>query len=482
MNPISRGIRNAFRNSIRTSSIVLILGLSIGLALTMLIAQKAVDNKIKSVKSSIGNTISISPAGFSPGSQANNALTTDELNKVKSLSHVDSVTETLTDRQATTGSSTPMLGRFGDSADTSSQTTTSLNSPVTLNSDGPGRFFAGGNNGTSTDASTFSLPISFLGTNDPAHLDATAIKISSGKTLNGTSDANDALISQAMADKNGLKVGSTFSAYNSTLTVAGVFTASSDNRGADNTVVVSLPALQRLSGQASTVTSATATVDSLDNLSATTTAVKNALGSSADITSAEEQADNTVKPLNSVKRVSTFSLIGAVLAGAIIILLVMVMVVRERRKEIGVTKAIGASNARVIGEFAVEAMTLAIMGAVIGLIIGILGGQPVTKQLVDSSSQSSASTIQGPGGSTFSAQRNSASAAPVAVSGPDGGGGFRSFRRNAAVQGLTNVKAQIGPGVLLEGFGAAILIAALGSALASGMIAKIRPSEVLRSE
>jgi len=40
----------------------------------------------------------------------------------------------------------------------------------------------------------------------------------------------------------------------------------------------------------------------------------------------------------------------------------------------------------------VEALTLAILGAVIGLIIGVIGGQPVTKQLVDSSTQSSATT------------------------------------------------------------------------------------------
>lgn len=66
MNPVARGIRNAFRNGVRTASIVVILGLSIGLSLTMLVAQKAVDNKIKSVKSSIGNTISVSPAGFTP--------------------------------------------------------------------------------------------------------------------------------------------------------------------------------------------------------------------------------------------------------------------------------------------------------------------------------------------------------------------------------------------------------------------------------
>lgn len=474
MNPVSRGIRNAFRNGVRTSAIVIILGLSIGLALTMLIAQKAVDNKIASVKSSIGNTISISPAGFTPGSQSNNALTTTQLDKLKTISNITSVTSTLTDRQSTTGSSTPSFGRMGESSDTSAQTTTSLSSPVTIDANGP-RFMSGGSSSSDTGTTTtFSLPVSFLGTTDPSHINDNAITIKSGVNISGSSDTNDALISEAMATKNNLKVGDTFTAYNATLTVKGIFTTSTDNRGAENTVVVSLAALQRLSGQTDVITSATVTINSLDNLSAATTAVKSSIGSSADVTSAQEQADNTVAPLNSVKKVSTFSLIGAVLAGAIIILLVMVMVVRERKKEIGVAKAIGGSNPRIIGEFMIEAFTLAIMGAVIGLIIGVIGGQPVTKQLVSSSTSSSSTTVQGPGGRTFSVSERPA--------GGPGGGFGEGFRRNGTVRSFSNIKAQVGPSILLQGFGAAVLIAVLGSALAAGMIAKVRPSTIMRAD
>jgi ABC-type antimicrobial peptide transport system permease subunit len=61
--------------------------------------------------------------------------------------------------------------------------------------------------------------------------------------------------------------------------------------------------------------------------------------------------------------------------------------------------------------------------------------------------------------------------------------GFRRRLGNAAaVKGLSDIKAQIGPSILLEGFGAAVLIAVLGSALAAGMIAKVRPSTVMRAE
>jgi putative ABC transport system permease protein len=276
-----------------------------------------------------------------------------------------------------------------------------------------------------------------------------------------------------MATKNNLKVGDTFTAYNATLTVAGIF--KTDTESARGTVVLSLTALQRLSGQSGVVTNATVNVDSLDSLSSVTSAVKSTLGSDADVTSAQEEADNTVKPLNSVKTVSTFSLIGALVSGSVIILLTMIMVVRERKKEIGVVKAIGGSNLRIVSEFMIESLTLAILGAVIGLLIGVIGGQPVTKMLVNNSTDSSSSSnVQGPGGRTLSISKDSGSDRPM--------GTFRSIGNNSAVKGISNINAQIGWIILLEGFGAAVLISVVGSALAAGMIAKVRPSTVMRAE
>ena len=308
-------------------------------------------------------------------------------------------------------------------------------------------------------------------------VDSTAISVSSGATISGTSDTDTVLISEAMASKNNLKVGSTFTAYDTTLTVAGIFKTS--NRGAENTVVLSLAALQRLSNQTGVVTSAVATVDSLDNLSSATSAISSKLGSSADVTSAQTEADATVKPLNSVKTVTTFSLIGALVAGAVIILLVMVMIVRERKREIGVAKAIGGSNLRIATEFMVESVTLAILGAIIGLIIGVVGGQPVTKQLVTSSTSTTSTTQNaGPGMGGMSTSTTN-----MPPSGGPGAGGFgQGLRRNTAVRSFSDIKTEIGPGILMQGFGAALLIAVVGSGLAAIMISKVRPSTVMRTE
>ena len=467
MNVVTRGIRNAFRNVIRTFSLIVILGLSIGLSLTMLIAHQAVSSKIASVKSNIGNTVTITPSGFSGFSQVNNALTTTQLSKVATLPHVSKLTETVTDRLTTIGSSQPS---FGNNQASNSNNTTTLTSPVTFNVNrrGGGLFVAGGG-----DLPTnFTPPVTIVGTTDPSTVNGSALTIATGVTITGSQDSNTALVSSAMASKNNLKVGSTFTAYGTKLTVAGIFT--SNTQAANGTIVLSLPAVQRLSGQSGDVTSAVATVDSLDNLSSVTTTIKNTLGSSAaDVTSAQDQANLTVQPLNSVKNISLYSLVGAVIAGGTIILLTMVMIVRERRREIGVLKAIGGSNVNVMLQFMVEAVTLTVLAAGVGIVLGVIAGNPITHLLVTNSNTSSSQGVPGnPGGRV----------------GGGGGGGFRSFG-GAAGRGLgglrssvTNIHAAVGWSIILDGLIAALLIAVIGSSLASFFIAKIRPAEVMRIE
>lgn len=479
MNVITRGIRNAFRNATRTVSIVIILGLSIGLALTMLIARQAVGQKIDSVKSSVGNTITIAPAGFSNFSQANNALTTSQLAPINSLAHVSSVTETLTDRLTTIGSSQPSFGFGGQSQSTSSNNQTSLTSPVTIkpgNGGGSGGGYHVFVSGGGSLPANFSPPISIIGTTNPQQLDqadGNVASLASGQYIDGSADTDNAMISSSMASKNNLKVGSTFTAYGTTLTVTGIFTGST--QAVDNDVVVSLPAEQRLSGQAGDVTAAVVTVDSISNVSSVTSAIKAKLGSAVDVTSSQDNAQTTIDSLNGIRNVSLFSLIGAVIAGSVIILLTMIMIVRERRREIGVLKAIGTSNLRVIFQFLVEAVTLTLLGAVIGLAVGVIGGNPVTNVLVSNAGNGSTTTTSAPttAGGGFRAGggvRNF------------GGDNFRSLGNNLAVNNLRNIHAVVGWSILIYGLAAALLIAIIGSVIAASLIAKVRPAEVLRAE
>lgn len=463
MDPIKRGVKNVFRNLVRSVAVILILSLAVGLSLVMLVARQGVDKKITSIKSSVGNTITIYPAGFSSFSSVNNALTTTQLNKVKSIPHITSLTESLSDRLTTIGSNFPNFGFGGNSPSSNNQT--SLTSPVTINLS-KRHFFIDGGGSLPTN---FSPPISVVGTNNPNQVNGSTLTISSGKMINGDTDNSNALVSNTMATKNNLKVGSTFKAYNSTLTVAGIFKAST--QATDNTIVVALPTLERLSGQSDAVTSAVATVDSSDNLSSTTSAVKQALGSNADIQNSQQQANATIQPLQGVETVAGASLIGALIAGSIIIFLVTLLLVRERRREIGVLKAIGASSLRVMVQFTAEATALTLMASVLGIIIGGLAAGPITSTLVSNAGNSSNSVNIAQGGAFV---RHIGGGGPNFVRGHGFGGALRA--------NFLNVHAAVGWSIILYGLAAAVVIALIGSSLASFIIAKVRPAEVLRTE
>lgn len=454
MSPVSRGIRNAFRNSIRTFSIVIILGLSVGLALSMLVARQAVQEKINTVKTSIGNTVSISPAGAQGFQGGGEPLTTAQLAKVESVSHVTKLTETLSDRLTSdTSNLTSAIdaGTLGNRQAGNSGVGFQA-PPQTGNQQG------GGSNQDITR--TFTPPVIVTGTNDlsnPSTYGGDAVTYTSGKALDPTKDADEAVVGKALAEKNKLSVGSTFTAYSKTIKVVGIY--DTGNTFSNAGLIMSLSALQRLSSQSNKVTSATATVDSVDNIDAAVTAIKSTLGDKADVTNSQESAKATIAPLENVKSISLFSLIGALVAGSVIILLTMMMIVRERRREIGVMKAIGSSNLKTMFQFVSEAVTLTFLGLIVGLVIGIAAANPITKVLVNNSTSSSTSQT-----------------APR-----PGQGGLRGFGRNGLTS-IQNVKASVGLDIIGYGIGSAFIIAVVGSALPALFISKIRPAEVMRTE
>ncbi|MFZ1458914.1 MAG: FtsX-like permease family protein [Candidatus Saccharimonadales bacterium] len=451
MNSVSRGVRNAFRNMIRTGSIVLILALSIGLIIAMLAARQAVSDKISAVKSSVGNTITIAPAGVRGFEGGGTPLTTDQLSKVVATAHVTGVTSTLSDRMTTEQTnlvSSIEPGSFGN-----------RQSGTTGIEAGPPPSVPSIVGTTQTTTRTFTPPVIITGVNNVSNASTfggNTLAWKSGHVFDATKDVNEAVLGTSIATKNNLSVGSTFTAYDMTMTVVGIYDAG--NTFANNGIFVSLTTLQRLSSQAGAVTSASATVDSSDNLAAATTAIKSALGTAADVTNSQDTADQLVAPLESVKQISMFSLIGALVAGAVIILLTMMMIVRERRREIGVMKAIGSSNSGIMWQFVVEATTLTVLALVVGLGIGVAAATPLTNSLVSTSSSSTSSQTTG-----------------MRPMGPRGFG-------QASQQALTNIQASVGASMLVYGALAAIAIAIVGSAVPSFIISKIKPAEAMRSE
>ena len=103
----------------------------------------------------------------------------------------------------------------------------------------------------------------------------------------------------------------------------------------------------------------------------------------------EGEDDFTVQNLSSITetaqqttQVFTYLLAGisavSLLVGGIGIMNIMLVSVTERTREIGLRKALGARQADILHQFALEAVALSVAGGIVGLLLGVLGAWLMT--------------------------------------------------------------------------------------------------------
>ncbi|HEY6736962.1 MAG TPA: FtsX-like permease family protein [Candidatus Saccharimonadia bacterium] len=474
MGTIIRGVKNAFRNLIRTGSVIVLLGISTALALSLFLANQAMKAKVADLKASAATTLTINAAGSFGDQGGGEPLTSADVTKVAQVSGVSQVGAIM---NSGGGGFRVAVSSSGGAASQVQAPTSQVNldssiDPGTL---GARRFRQNSSSGTgsATPAALpdIKLPVMMTGLQGNLDRTGTPFNVTSGTGTFSGADVPEALVGQGLATKNNLKVGSTFTAYSTTFNVVGIFDAK--NQFSNDGLYVPLATAQRLTSQPGEISQISARVDSIDHLDSAKTAIGNALGNSrVDITSAAQSTTDAITALAGIQNIAFTGLVVALGAAAVITFLVMVMIVRERRREIGVLKAIGAGNIGIVGQFVTEALVLTLCGAILGVGIAAATSNQLTGALVSANQPTSQSASQDGGSGTGR------------FGGGPGGGFTRRLGQTAqsAESLMSNIKTNVGAPLLAEGLAAAILIAILGSAIPAYLIAKVRPAEVMRGE
>jgi putative ABC transport system permease protein len=437
MSMFLRSVRNLIRSPLRTTLMVVLLAVSIGLALIMATVHAATQQELGDIGGVIGTEITVRSAGSFGGMGGGEPLPQEDVDKLSDIEHVASVQASVQTRYTGDSLEAPDAGTIG-----------------TPPGDRQGRLPPSGG--------SFTMGITIMGvdaaTETPALMGASTFEIVEGSYI--TSDnADEMVIGQNLADTNSLSVGSTVDIEGTALTVVGIY--DSGTVFANNMIVMPIETTERLF-DLDGVTSVTVVADDVDNVDAVVEGIREVFDeATADVTTAQDTYEQIGGNVSSASSTSTIGMIVAFVVAGVVVLFSVVLMMRQRVKEIGILKAIGASNWRIGLQFSLETLAVSVVGAIIGALLTIPLAQKVADLMTGTSSTASSGGF--PGG------------------GPGGGGPGGVFAQvGGSLPGGIDVAWS--PTIFLYALLIAAGLAILASVLPAWYIARVRPAEVLRNE
>lgn len=281
---------------------------------------------------------------------------------------------------------------------------------------------------------------------------ASAITISSGRDLGpGDENSTSAIVSQQYATANNLIVGSSLNVDGHEFTIVGIFSQSC------YTLILPYPAASSTLG----ITDATLLyvyVNQYQNVNSVVSSLQSRFGSSFNVQVLANADRNTLQnAISSIQLGAQFSEYATLATGAAVMVVVMVLMTSRRTKEIGLLKALGYGNGRILGQILVESLIFALLGLPLAFLLSVLAGPSIADLLLGK--------IGSPN--------------PLGVS-PGGGDVAEQVRGSNPFLG--NVHFALTPEVVALGVVITIAFGLLGALYPAVRALLLRPMEALRHE
>jgi putative ABC transport system permease protein len=186
---------------------------------------------------------------------------------------------------------------------------------------------------------------------------------------NGSSD--EVIIGKTFAQDQNLTVGNTINLYGKDFKITGTFETGSFITDAG--IYMPLSTLQNLTSNDNKVSAILVKVTDNANVTTVSQNIEAAYPNQLTTTTAEATAGRINQGLGFIDTASWAISLLAIFIGAVGVINTMIMSVYERTREIGVLKAVGWTDKRILGMILGESIVLTLIAFVVGTIIAVVG-------------------------------------------------------------------------------------------------------------
>lgn len=219
-------------------------------------------------------------------------------------------------------------------------------------------------------------------------IDSSKLALVGIDSVNGTiftnGSSNEIIIGKTVAQNLNKTVGSTIDIYGTEFEVTGIF--ESGNFIYDTGAFTSLSTLQNLTNNTGKVSYIQVKVNDNANASQVSKTIQDERPNDLSATTAVDQANRINQSLGMIDTASWAISLLAIVIGGVGVINTMIMSVFERTREIGVLKAVGWKDRRILGMILGESIILTLVAAVVGIILGIVAVEIIFKLFITSQS------------------------------------------------------------------------------------------------
>ncbi|MBI4528499.1 MAG: ABC transporter permease [Deltaproteobacteria bacterium] len=162
--------------------------------------------------------------------------------------------------------------------------------------------------------------------------------------------------------------GKTITLKGDPLQIVGVYATGNDF--GDNHVFIPLETFRRIYEPGDKLSKIRVTVDSVANVEAVAADLKRIPG--VDVVTAAEQVSTAKTTLGTMTAATAYGSILLFIIGGVLVVFIMVLTTRERIREIGTLKALGASNLEITKQFLAEVAALIVIAGVGAVLVAAL--------------------------------------------------------------------------------------------------------------